>query len=628
MALSFALVLHAHQPVDNFDAVIEEAYRSSYLPFVEAASARGWLRLNLHFSGFLLDWLAGHHPDYIKLLQSLVTAGRLELLGGGYYEPILAAIPAPDQQEQMRRLSAALQRHFRLRPQGAWLAERVWEPDLPAVLARAGMRYVLLDDGHLQQAGLQADDLHGYWLTEAQGATVAVIPSNYVLRQALPFRPEPEGLAFLAAAADRQPGSLLTMGDDLEKFGSWPHTAQHVYADGWLQRFLDGLEGMQTQVETVRLSDYLASHPARGLIYIPSASYPEMMRWAGSHTWRGFLTRYSEANLLHKTQQELHQRLAGYRGKARAASVAQTHLLAAECNDVYWHGWFGGLYSPHLRQVAFAHLLAADREIEKLAPAPPLRRLDLLCNGRELIEMRSPQLRVLLAPAEGGTLLELDARATNANLINSIQRRPEAYHEDLRKRAAANPADLPGAAGTPAPELAGKLVYDACAPNGFRLYRGDVPDDAVYQIVRAAPGRVLLRGPNAHKRLRLQGATLACEIACGASEKPLALEWVFNLLAPHAADRGILHQGPRLPLDWQGELAAGPLTLCDGWRRLHVELQAPAASHWTVAPRYSVSQSEQGFEALYQGSGIRAHWAAGTEKIVAQVKIFPCSCHF
>lgn len=628
MALSFALVLHAHQPVDNFDEVIEEAYRASYLPFIEAAGERAWLKLNLHFSGFLLDWLAQHHPEYVARLRDLVEQGRLELLGGGYYEPILAAIPARDQQEQMRRLSVALQRHFRVRPRGAWLAERVWEPDLPAVLAQAGVRFVLLDDAHLQQAGLKTDELHGYWLTEAQSATVAVIPSNYFLRQALPFRPEPEGLAFLAAAAERQPGSLLTMGDDLEKFGSWPHTAQHVYADGWLQRFLDGLEAIQTQVETVRLSDYLETHPARGLVYIPSASYPEMMRWAGSHTWRGFLAKYPEANLLHKTQQDLQHRLTGYRGRAKAAGVAQTHLLAAECNDVYWHGWFGGLYSPHLRQVAFAHLLAADRDIDKLAPAPPLRRLDLLRNGSETIEMRSPELRVLLAPADGGTLFELDAREADANLINSMQRRPEAYHEDLRKRAAANPANLPGAAGAPAAELAAKLVYDACAPNGFRLYRGDEPDGARYQVVRAVPGRVRLQGPDARKLLRLQGATLACEIACGASERPLSLEWIFNLLAPHAPDRGLLHQGRRLPLDWQGELAAGTLTLCDGWRRLHIELQVSGATHWTIEPRYSVSQSEQGFEALYQGSGIRAHWAAGTEKLAGEVKIFPCSCPF
>ncbi|MGH9477421.1 MAG: alpha-amylase/4-alpha-glucanotransferase domain-containing protein [Terriglobales bacterium] len=628
MPLSFALVLHAHQPVDNFASVIEQSYQSAYLPFLEAAAARPWLRLNLHFTGFLLEWLEQQHPEYIALLQRLDRDGRLEMLGGGFYEPILAAISSADQQEQLRRLASALERLFGHRPPGAWLAERVWEPDLPAALARAGVEYVLLDDSHLQLAGLAAADLHGYWLTEAQSSTVAVIPSNYFLRQALPFRPENEGLEFLSAAAARLPNGLLTMGDDLEKFGSWPHTSKHVYGDGWLQRFLDALEQRQKEITTVRLSDYLASHPARGLVYIPSASYPEMMRWAGSNTWRGFLTRYAEANLLHKTQQDLSRRLAACKGNTPAAGRARDHLLAAECNDVYWHGWFGGLYSPHLREVAFRHLLAADQALAKVAPLPATRRFDLLRNGSELVEMRSSDLRLLLAPGDGATVLELDALAAHANLINSFQRRPEAYHDDLRQRATSNPAKLPGADEAPAAALAARLVYDACAPAGARLYSGAAPDTAAYQITRLEPGNLRLAAAAAEKHFSLQGTQLCCEMTVPAGAQPLALEWNFNLLAPDAPDRGLIHAGQRYRLDWQGSLPAGPLTLCDGWRRLHLDLSAEGTSGWTVEPRYSVSRSEQGFEALYQGSGLRAHWPPGTVKISMQVKIFPCHCHF
>lgn len=629
MAIALALVLHAHQPVDNFDSVIEMAYQTAYLPWVEAAAARPWLKFNLHFSGFLLEWLQQHHPGYLAELRGLVDAGRLEMLGGGFYEPILAAIPPVDQQQQLERLARTLQRRLGRRPRGAWLAERVWEPELPAVLERAGVEYILLDDSHLQLAGLQADTLHGYWLTEAQGATVAVLPSNYSLRQALPFRPENEGLDYLSAAAARHPGSLLTMGDDLEKFGSWPHTFQHVYAEGWLRRFLDGLERRQNEIETVRVTDFLDAHPARGLVYIPSASYPEMMRWAGSATWRGFLTRYPEANLLHKTQQDLSRRLARCKGKSSAAARARTHVLAAECNDVYWHGWFGGVYSPHLREVAFRHLLAADQELAAVAPLPPVRRVDLLRDGSELVEMRSGDLRALVAPADGGTVIELDALAAHANLINSIARNPEAYHDELRKHAASNPANLPGGAAAPAAAVANHLAYDECPPHAARLYRGARPDTDAYTIAQLAPGILEMIGPEGQtKRLVLASDSLHCTLTVPPRQEPLALEWVVNLLAPDAPDRGILHAGLRHRLDWQGELAPGPVTLCDGWRKLHLELSAAGSSGWTIAPRYSVSQSEQGFEALYQGSAVRAHWPAGTGPIEVQIKFFPCPCHF
>ncbi|HET9784368.1 MAG TPA: alpha-amylase/4-alpha-glucanotransferase domain-containing protein [Terriglobales bacterium] len=623
MAIAFALLLHAHQPAGNFDSVIEQTYQSAYAPFLAAAARRPWLRLNLHFSGFLLDWLADHHPEYLDQLRALQAANRLELLGGGYYEPILSSILAADQQDQLARLSATLKRHFGVVPRGAWLAERVWEPGLAAVLARAGLRYTMLDDSHFEQAGIAADDLHGYWLTESQGETLALIPSNYFLRQALPFRPVAEGLEYLSAAALRHPGSLLTMGDDLEKFGSWPHTAQHVYQDGWLESCFDRLEALQDQVATVRLSDYFDGHPPRGLVYIPTASYPEMMRWAGSASWHGFLTKYPEANLLHKSQLDLSRRCA-------AAPAARTHLLAAQCNDVYWHGWFGGLYSPHLRNLAFTRLLAADRLLAASSPRPRLRRWDLLCDGSETLELRSTQLRLLLAPADGGTAIELDALAADANLVNSIRLRPEPYHQDLRRHAAANPAGLPGEAASPAADLESKLIYDVCAPSCARLYRDDEPDQAAYQVTSVAPAGCVLSSDGTVKTFVLDGNSLRCQCTWPTpAAARWALEWILNLLAADAPDRGLLHAGRRYPLAWSGNLPAGALTLCDGWRKLHIELDAPGASGWQVRPRYSVSQSEQGFEAVYQGSAIRAIWPAASHgSIASQLKIFPCHCHF
>src|SRR5216117_3789964 len=68
-----------------------------------------------------------------------------------------------------------------------WLAERVWEPHLPRVLAQAGVEYVLLDDSHFAQAGLDPDALGGYYLTEDQGVRLRVFPISQRLRYLIPF---------------------------------------------------------------------------------------------------------------------------------------------------------------------------------------------------------------------------------------------------------------------------------------------------------------------------------------------------------------------------------------------------------------------------------------------------------
>ena len=95
-ALRFCLVLHNHQPVGNFGGVFEQAYQDSYLPFLDVFEPYSELRLSLHTSGPLMEWLDQNHPEYLDRLSNLVAAGRIEVIGGPFYEPILTMIPSRD----------------------------------------------------------------------------------------------------------------------------------------------------------------------------------------------------------------------------------------------------------------------------------------------------------------------------------------------------------------------------------------------------------------------------------------------------------------------------------------------------------------------------------------------------
>src|SRR5215510_5033296 len=148
-----ALLIHAHQPCGNFEQVLEKAYDDSYLPFLDHLERFPVIQLGLHYSGPLLTWIERHRPEYFVRLRKLAESGQVELVGGGFYEPILVSIPPEDQFEQLTRLAGYLEKHFGRRPSGAWLAERVWEPQLPTALAAASVAYTLVDDMHFHAAG-------------------------------------------------------------------------------------------------------------------------------------------------------------------------------------------------------------------------------------------------------------------------------------------------------------------------------------------------------------------------------------------------------------------------------------------------------------------------------------------
>src|ERR1700675_3140744 len=148
--ISLALTIHNHQPVGNFGWVFAEVYEQAYRPMLDALERHPAVRLSLHYSGPLLEWLRAERPEFIERLAVLVARGQVEILGGGYYEPVLASPPERDRIGQLRRMSDELEALFGRRPTGAWLAERVWEPDLPTALAAAGFEGTILHDAHFR----------------------------------------------------------------------------------------------------------------------------------------------------------------------------------------------------------------------------------------------------------------------------------------------------------------------------------------------------------------------------------------------------------------------------------------------------------------------------------------------
>src|SRR5512144_923102 len=94
--VNFIFAIHNHQPVGNFESVAEEAYQKSYLPFVKTLECHRQIKITLHYTGILYRFFERRHPEFIDMLKDFVEEGRVEILSGGFYEPILAVLPDDD----------------------------------------------------------------------------------------------------------------------------------------------------------------------------------------------------------------------------------------------------------------------------------------------------------------------------------------------------------------------------------------------------------------------------------------------------------------------------------------------------------------------------------------------------
>lgn len=461
----FLFCIHNHQPAGNFDFVLEKAYQDSYWPFLKALSKHPAIKLTLHNTGYLFDWIYENHPEYVELLKEMVARGQVEVMGGGYYEPVLSVIPEQDRKGQIRMMTERFEDVFSARTRGIWLAERVWEPYLPNVISDAGLEYLLVDDYHFTKAGLTREELGGDYITEDQGKVVRIFPGNEDLRYLIPFKPVDELEKYLKGLKTTlKRGNAAIYGDDGEKFGVWPGTAKWVFDEGWLESFFEVIEKNLSWLKPATFSEYIDAEKPLGRIYLPTTSYMEMGEWSLPHSaskaymklveevkhwqngdqvrrfmqggvWRNFFSKYPESNWMHKRMLQVSckvRKRAEENPYDKLLSGANRALYMSQCNDAYWHGVFGGLYLPHLRGEVYKNLIRAE------ALAAPDRgtdasitTCDVDADGFDEAVIATGELNIFISPETGGSIQELDFLPREVNLSDTLTRWEEGYHFKL-----------------------------------------------------------------------------------------------------------------------------------------------------------------------------------------------------
>jgi len=682
--ISLALAIHNHQPVGNFGWVFEEVHDRAYLPMLEALERHPGVRLSLHYTGPLLEWFAAERPGFLARVSALVARDQVELLGGGLYEPVLASLPEHDRVDQLSRMAGTLEGVTGARPQGAWLAERVWEPDLPTSLAAAGYEWTILDDQHFRAAAIPEADLWGAYATEDQGNRLTLFGTEQGLRYRIPFGGVEDVIEYLRAHATEDGRRVGMMGDDGEKFGAWPTTWEHCWGEGrWVERFFEALEANAGWLTTITPSQWLANQPPIGRVYVPTSSYSEMgqwalpadetvvftkllhdavaarrpdARWLRGGFWRNFQVKYREINDLHKQMLRTSNKVAAMTD-ADARTAALDDLHRGQSNDCYWHGLFGGIYISHMRLATYEHLIAAedaaDRALDTQRSAV-MRDLDM--DGLPEAYLADAGQVVTVKPSEGAGIGSWDIRAARHALAAVLRRRPEAYHETLRAHESRRPSHAAAAAGGAAPAsihdvvrvkeegLSRRLFYDDHERRSglVRFLDPDVTPDAVatvseeelgdfrdgaFRVDHLAPGQVSMSREGSAlgqpvtvtKTIRLAGDRLHPELVLDAEvhhrgDAPLttrlAIELSLHLLGGGGNPAAWYDvRGARSAHDSSGTAAeVEEIGYGNDWVGVAVAARLdPAADVWW-SPIETISNSESGFERVYQGSSLLVSW--------------------
>lgn len=436
MSGSISLILgsHNHLPPGAGDDEFERIYERRVKPFIQTLYKFPKIQAVLHYSGVLLHRLERLHPEFFMLIEDLLSRKQVEILGGGFYEPMMPLIPQQDKIGQVELLTTYLRKSFGKRPQGCWLSALAWEQSLVSPLNACGIGYTFLSDSQFLLAGLGGNDLYLPCITEDQGKMLTVFPASNELKDGFAKKNASDVLNGLARVLPQGswtvsvfPGNIFT-----EENGG-PEFTFH--------RFFEELSRCESFVEYTTPGRLNRSFEKLKKAYFP-ASLGACPRFEGE-SFRGcpgprsVLIDYPEANGVYSKMVYVHALINQLRGDKARKRTAREELWKAQGCDIYTLPPHGGIYRPDLRKAAYRSLLAAEKITrEKGRFNPSLLHFDINLDGGTEYLLQDEKINSYIE-LRGAEIFELDYLPKNWNYLDTLLPREDPSDADSGPRRAA-----------------------------------------------------------------------------------------------------------------------------------------------------------------------------------------------
>lgn len=403
-----------HLPEGVDDLEFEKTYQACYRPFLSALNKFPGIQATMFYSGGLLRRIEAIHPEYLMVLEEMSSRRQVELLGGGFYAPILPLIPNSDRLGQIEMMTTFMRKHFGRRPRGCWLPEFAWEPWLASTLQTAGMDYAFLSDGQFKEAAGDEAAASRPAITEDLGRCLTVLPATDCGSGGFS--------ANLDSLGDRPFAALMMAGESIS--GLWAASGLES-PDLYMEREFSALGKRALEFEMTTPSRFLKAYKATNRLYFPGSASRRFLeassipgRPEAKPCVRRAIIRSAASSSLHARMMHVHLLIGQLRGDKARKKAAVEELWKAQCGDAYWNAPAAGIESPKIRGAAYRALFEAELTTRRKGSfAAGILRTDIDFDGLKEYIYHGTELNAYVHP-RGAVLVELDALKARRNVCD------------------------------------------------------------------------------------------------------------------------------------------------------------------------------------------------------------------
>ncbi|MCK9181628.1 MAG: DUF1926 domain-containing protein [Fibrobacteraceae bacterium] len=421
--LKLSLLLYVKEPFSKDEHIFDENYRLLAVEikkFLETSK----VRLSLFLPGHIIEAWAKHCINELIWMRGAIREGRLEIVGGGFYDPMLPLFPTRLQELQLQKHFSVVEKIFQAEPSGYFNSSMAWEIGMTETLAKQGFNYALVSEDSLQESLGRSTRVVGWFTTEDRGAVIRLLPVAQDLSLALvqdysslslkvASLPENEKIWVAAISVNlNRPENLHSFFEKLalnlieSDFQLW--TLSHIFE----QQMSDGRVNLLSSVGTD--------------LGLPT----------GSHSCRELLIRRPESNFMHKSLLAANRHASSLLRGSDLSSI-QNQLLPVMA-PVYYADLYEdqGVRSPVVRWKGSRSIISVEDKIAKMADfrGRSVEVTDFLMEGYRQILVNNSKMGFLLEQNNGASLRSLIYKPSLVNMVSAFRQNgdvPVAFFDHL-----------------------------------------------------------------------------------------------------------------------------------------------------------------------------------------------------
>ena len=426
------MVISTSLPGITASDILEKKYQSLYKKLISFLYAHPDYKLTFSIPGEIFTWLTKKHPEFVKLLKELLDRKQVEVLGGGYYNPVFPLLLPMDRNGQIEKFTAELSSALGKRPRGMTVFGSIWDNSIVPHLHNSGMEYVLLDSSLMTAEKRCALPL----LVTEQGKSVKVLP---VFSDA---RPEES-----MSAKDY----LATLNKRIERLSKKRHfpTDDHIicvnidssrfqalFESGWIESLYKTAQEQFSETCTLTLpQEYLRKCNFSVPAYITPGIQADIAQWGivpytSSEnktnfpvTIYDFLSAYPRNHALYDRTLYISTLIANCHGDKIRKKLAREKLWQAQTGEAFVCNPEGIFATNAIRQNAYRALTEAEKIVRDCQPTDKesVTNYDYNADGYNeyICQMKSFDACISL---KGASITELDIMHNTGNYADNLKR--------------------------------------------------------------------------------------------------------------------------------------------------------------------------------------------------------------